>query len=373
MAEFGTRMTLYDRVLVRSYLKAYMVVLVSLLSLYIVVDLFTNVDEFTNTRHGLLRVLQRITIYYAYRVTNIFDKLCEAIVMLAAMFTIAWMQRSNELAPLLSAGVSTRRVVRPVLCTAFVMLTVSMLNQELIIPRISDVLLAERDDPATDKAVMVHNAWEPNGVHFSGKIGQRKDKVVYELACMIPADATHAESDTFIKAKAAYYKAPGEGQNGGGGWLLTEAMPRKLEPSELLEVLDTGKYFLHTKEVDFERLTRTRTWFVFASTYQLLSELNRPDSTRLASMAVLFHSRLTRPIMGFLLVLMSLSVILRDQNRNVFISAGLCLVICAIFFAAGIASKNLGDSEYLSPITAAWLPIMFFGPVGFVLFDAIQT
>jgi lipopolysaccharide export system permease protein len=366
-------MTLYDRVLVRSYLKAYAVVLVSLLSLYIVVDLFTNVDEFTNSRHGLIRVLQRIGVYYAYRITNIFDKLCEAIVMLAAMFTVAWMQRSNELAPLLSAGVSTRRVVRPVLLSAFVMLGLSMLNQELIIPRVSDVLLTERDDPSADKAVMVHGAQEPNEIHLSGRLALRKYKMVQEMSCMIPASASQSETDLYIRAKAAFYKAPGEGPGGAGGWMLTEAEPRGLPPSAVLDVLETGKYFLHTQQVDFERLTRSRTWFVFASTYQLLAELNRPDSTRLASMAVLFHSRITRPVLGFLLVLMGLSVILRDQNRNVFISAGLCLVICALFFAAGIASKNLGDSEYLSPIMAAWLPVLFFGPLGFVLFDAIQT
>jgi lipopolysaccharide export system permease protein len=365
--------TLYDRVLIRSYLKAYAVVLVSLLSLYIVVDLFTNVDEFTNSRHGLARVLQRIVVYYAYRVTHIFDKLCEAIVMLAAMFTVAWMQRSNELAPLLSAGVSTRRVVRPVLFTAFVMLVLSMLNQELVIPRLSDVLLTERDDPNTDKAIMVHGAQEPNEIHLSGRLAMRSRKVVQEMSCVIPASASLAPNDLYIHAKEAFYYPVGEGRNGGGGWLLTGALPAKLESSAVLDVIDSGKYFLHTQEVDFDRLTRSRTWFVFASTYQLLMELNRPESTRLASMAVLFHARITRPILGFLLVLMGLSVILRDQNRNVFISAGLCLGICALFFAAGIASKNLGDSEYLSPIMAAWLPVLLFGPVGFVLFDAIQT
>jgi lipopolysaccharide export system permease protein len=365
-------MTLYDRVLVRSYLKAYVVVLVSLLSLYIVVDLFTNVDEFTSSRHGLVRVLQRIGVYYAYRITHIFDKLCEAIVMLAAMFTVAWMQRSNELAPLLSAGVSTRRVVRPVLLSAFVMLGVSMLNQEFIIPRVSDVLLTERDDPSAEKAIMVHGAQEPNEIHLSGRLALRKYKMVQDMSCMIPASASQSQNDLYIRAKAAFYKAPGEG-HGGGGWLLTEAQPRDLPRSAVLEVLESGKYFLHTQEVDFDRLTRSRTWYVFASTYQLLAELNRPDSTRLASMAVLFHSRITRPLLGFLLVLMGLSVILRDQNRNVFVSAGLCLVICALFFAAGIASKNLGDSEYLTPIMAAWLPVLLFGPLGFVLFDAIQT
>ena len=62
-------------------------------------------------------------------------------------------------------------------------------------------------------------------------------------------------------------------------------------------------------------------------------------------MAVLFHMRLTRPLLGLLLVVMGLSVILRDQNRNVIISSGMCLVLCAVFFATQYACKMLGDSE----------------------------
>ena len=86
----------------------------------------------------------------------------------------------------------------------------------------------------------------------------------------------------------------------------------------------------------------------------LYQELQRPESTRLASIAVLFHSRLTRPILGIILVFLGLSTILRDQNRNVFISAGLCLLMCGVFFAAQFACKGLGDYEYLSPALAAW-------------------
>jgi lipopolysaccharide export system permease protein len=140
-----------------------------------------------------------------------------------------------------------------------------------------------------------------------------------------------------------------------------------------LEVIDSGKYFVHTREVDFDNVTRSRTWFVFASTARLLEELNKPDSARLASMAVLFHMRLTRPILGLLLVLMGLSVILRNQNRNVFISTALCLLLCALFFAAIFTCRHLGDNEYLSPAFAAWLPVLGFGPLAFVLFDAIHT
>src|ERR1700693_5132488 len=135
-------MHLLDRMLIRGYLKAYAICLISLLSLYIVVDLFTNIDDFfAEQHHGLWPVIRQIGIYYGYKVTQIFDKLCEVIVLLAAMFTIAWMQRSNELLPLLSAGVSTHRVVRPILFSACAMLGLSVVNQELIIPPIGNYLL----------------------------------------------------------------------------------------------------------------------------------------------------------------------------------------------------------------------------------------
>jgi lipopolysaccharide export system permease protein len=83
--------------------------------------------------------------------------------------------------------------------------------------------------------------------------------------------------------------------------------------------------------------------------------------------------RWTRPVLGVLLVLLGLSVILRDQNRNVFIGTGLCLGTCALFFAAIFACKHLGDNEYLAPALAAWLPVLIFGPVTLASFDAIHT
>src|SRR5690349_4686116 len=101
-----------DRLMIRGYLKSYFICLVSLLTLYIVVDLFTNLDDFVQSgARGLQVVLLRIVSYYGYRVPQFFDRLCEAIVVLAGMFTVAMMQRNNEQLPLLSAGVPTQRIV----------------------------------------------------------------------------------------------------------------------------------------------------------------------------------------------------------------------------------------------------------------------
>lgn len=365
-------MTVLDRLLIRGYLKAYLVCLVSLLGLFIVIDLFTNFDDFTERSHGLRAVLRHIGIYYSYRLPQIFDHLCEVIVLLAAMFTVAWMQRNNELLPLLSAGVSARRVVRPVLFAACAMLGLVALNQELVIPPIAAHLLTDRDDPYAQKKMLVHGAYEPNGMHIEGGMATRQGQIVEVFDCVIPE--TLGGSLVRLSAKEARYIPPGAAPRS-GGWLLTGTQPLELEGwnHPVLEMIDPGKYFLHTQEVDFDAITRSRAWYMFASTPRLYNELSKPTSTRLAAMAVLFHMRLTRPILGIILVVLGLSVILRDQTRNVFVGAGMCLVLCALFFVALFTCKHLGNSEYLSPALTAWLPVLFFGPLSFAMFDAVHT
>src|SRR6516165_4038359 len=179
-----------DRQMIRGYFKAYFVCLISLLSLYVVVDLFEHLDEFTRRNENFLGVLKHIGRYYAYQVAQIFDRLCEAIILLAAMFTVTWMQRCNEQVPLLSAGISTRRIVTPVLLCAFAMLSLAVLNQEILIPRIAEKLVLDRDDPEGEKSLLVHGAYEPNGIHLAGERAVRKTQTVEKLACTIPESVT---------------------------------------------------------------------------------------------------------------------------------------------------------------------------------------
>jgi len=367
---------LIDRQLIRSYFKAYFVCVVSLLSLYIVVDLFTNMDEFTRRQVDLWETIQIIGIYYAFQMPKYFDKLCEPMILLAGMFTVAWMQRHNEHLPLLSAGVSTYRLMRPVLLSAAAMLGIAVLNQELLIPRVADRLNLQRDDPEGDKDINLagRGGYEPNGIHIHGERAIRKDRVVRNFCCTIPEQL--AGSMIHLTAAEARYVPPGPGPRT-GGWELsgTQSNPPDFETWDrtVLEPIDNGKYFLRTRHVNFDALTRDKNWFLTASTPHLYRELHRSDVNRQAPKAVLFHMRLARPVLGMLLVIMGLSVILRDQNRNVFLSAGFCLVLCAVFFAVQLTCKYLGDYDYFPAALAAWLPVLLFGPLAIAQFDAVHT
>ncbi|OAI54807.1 hypothetical protein AYO44_03015 [Planctomycetaceae bacterium SCGC AG-212-F19] len=366
-------MKLLDRQLILSYIKAYLICFTSLLSLYIVIDLFTNIEDFTRDHHSLGEVVQHIVGYYGYKSSYIFDKMSEAIALLAAMFTVAWMQRNNELLPLLSAGIATQRVVRPVVVAASLMLGLTVINQELIIPQIADKLVSDRQDWRGESDISLPWAYLPNGIHVEGLTASRKLKVVRTFCVTIPENM--ANRLVHLIAQEARY-LPEHDSPYGEGWLLTDTQPRQIEDwnqPEVLQMIDEGKYFLHTRDVDFATLTRNSKWFVYASTYKLLEELAKSESKRLSPMAVHFHMRLTRPILGLILVFLGLSMILRDQNRNIFIAAGMCLMMCGMVYAAMFGCKFLGDHDFVPPALAAWGPVLFFGPVAFVLFDAVHT
>jgi lipopolysaccharide export system permease protein len=371
-------MRVLDRLMVFSYVKSYVICLISLLGLYIIVDLFMNVSDFAHANDGLGKFLMHIGKYYAARSTTIFDRLSEMIVLLAAMFTIAWVQRNNELLPQLSAGTSTHRVVRPVLLSACAMLLLATLNQELLIPQLGAALTMQREDPNGERDLIVRSGYEPNGICIWGSVANRKEQVVREFQVNIKPPISEGNIVNLNAKEARYVPPTPDHKPRTGGWLLTGAKAKpELENwkrTDVLEVINDTKFFLYTEEVDFDVVTRDqRKWFYLASTYRIFQELCKPDTDRLAPMAVLFHVRLTRPILGMILVFLGLSVILRDQNRNVFVNAGQCLVLSATFFAVGFACQQLGDKDFVPPALAAWLPVMIFGPMSFVMFDAIHT
>ncbi|MBM3994483.1 MAG: LptF/LptG family permease [Planctomycetes bacterium] len=376
--------TIHDRQMIIGYVKAYLFCLVALMGLFVVVDLFMNLEDFTSNRRDFTAVLQYVGVYYGFKSFQIFDRLCEAVVLLAGMFTVAWMQRNNELLPLLSAGVSTRRAVAPVLCCAFAMMTLAAVNQELAMPNIDAFMLENRQNPDGAKDTDIKGGvYDRNNILVSGKAAIKKELLVKDFVAVIPTSIGR-NSITFLQAEEARYVPEQAGDKRTGGWLLKNAKPAELpnwpqDKEDILKPLGDGAYFLKTPDVDLDTVMRVKNWYMYRPTVQLLTELDKPyhSQAQQATLAVVFHMRLTRPIVGVILVLLGLSVILRDQNRNIFISAGLCLMLCVVFFASILACQYLGTNletrAYVSPAMAAWLPVIIFGPISLVMFDAVHT
>ena len=111
-------MWILDRERYWSFVKAYFICFVALVGLYVVIDSFSNLDEFEEVSPTTLALFGNMGRYYLIKMSLIYDQICGIITMMAAIFTVTWMQRNNELLAMLAAGISTQRVIRPVLVSA---------------------------------------------------------------------------------------------------------------------------------------------------------------------------------------------------------------------------------------------------------------
>ena len=131
------RLLILDRYLLRQFVQTFLICFLSLTGLYVVIDGFANLEEFIDfgrKQGGLLKVMGE---YYAYRSLSFFDTMSPILSLIAAMFTVTWIQRHNELTAIEAAGIPKSRVIRPVIGAAIVISVIAaVVNRELIIPNV---------------------------------------------------------------------------------------------------------------------------------------------------------------------------------------------------------------------------------------------
>ncbi len=387
-------MRILDRERYWAFLKAYIICFVALVGLYVVIHAFTNLDEFTERSDGILQLFRVMGQFYVLRLSLFYDQLCGIISMMAAIFTVTWMQKNNELIAMLSAGISTYRVIRPVFISAVLVCGLAVANQELILPGVAEELQKGPDDDGRRK-VPVYSNVDSNGIEISGKTADRASRTILNFNATLPVDILGFMRE--LQAKQACYIGPGNSRAPmKGGWLLRGTRislkdPGSDEPlkTDLLVRLDDSKgfpppvgdpgalegetYFLKS-DLTFQAVSRSRQWYQFASTADLMHSLSEPaHSSERMEIAVFLHGRILRSLLSLTLMFLSLPIVLGGAGGNMFINLALSLGLSGVFYAVVFMSHYLGTNDILSPELAAWIPLIGFGTLAVLRWDSIKT
>ena len=81
-----------------------------------------------------------------------------------------------------------------------------------------------------------------------------------------------------------------------------------------------------------------------------------------ADVRVTVHARLLQPILDITLFFLGIPMVLTRESRNVFVAAGSCVVVVAVYFAIVLGSQNLGMNYLITPALAAWCPVLIIVP-----------
>jgi lipopolysaccharide export system permease protein len=369
-------MNIMDRYVAWTFLKIFVICLVSLSGLFIVVDTFSNLEEFVELGENTNGFAGVLCAYYAPRVFALGDRSLAILSLTAAIGTMVWMQRYNELAAIEAGGIPKSRIVRPILYCALALIGLNIANRELFIPRYRELLArnAQSWDGTKPRAVnpqqdQVTGVWIVSGkvIPASGQIQEVEFRlpdsyrdfgtsIQAEAARLVDATERHPAGFLLSQVTAPLPdRERGSLEVEGQPMVLTPRDHPWMQPDELLIVSR-----ISLMDIAYGPELRR-----FGSLAQQISAVNNPSVWTASRQRVDIHARLVRPALDFAILLMGLPVIVSRRDRNVFMALGTCLVLVLAMQVVVLTCHNLGATRIISSAAlAAWLPIMALLPGG---------
>lgn len=367
-------MTLLDRYVLRTLTVNYLIALAIMMSLYTVLDLFFNIDEFTESGEPAMTIATSIFSYYWAHSFLYFAQLSGVITLFACMVTLSRMRKANELTAVLASGVSLYRLAVPVVAFGLVTSLLWYVDTEFFIPSVGHRLARNHEDAMGRQA---------RGVWFV------KDRDAALLSAMefIPADGEmrqllvlhrdeHGAIVRVTEADRATWE-PIVGHPRGGVWRLERGLESRREmrreglgPREERTDRVVLVYESDLTPHDIE-VRQTRQWLAFSSSAQLTA-LAKSDPTIASRTRQIKHTRFASPLVHVLMLLLGLPFFLSREPANTITDAGRCLLVCGSCFLLAFSGEHIVRTSTWSALPA-WLPLIVFTPVAVVLLDRIRT
>ncbi len=375
-------MSIIDRYLVRQFLRTFVIFFLSFTGLYVVVDTFSNLDDFLAYVEQEGNLVHVLIEYYGYRSLAFFNVTGGVLALIAAMFTVTGFQRTNEVTALLAAGISKRRIVKPVLIAAALVSLVAIANREFVVPRVRHELERSAQSLAVDAGATLKPRYDfRTRVFFGGAKTFAHEQRIAKPSLRLSGELI--EYGETLAADEAYYVAANEDHP--SGYLLRGmTQPKDLATRASLAIdgqttlftplehawLRPDECFL-ASDIPFEHLTGARSWRQYASTAELITGLHNESLDLGPDVRVAIHSRFVQPLLDVSLLFLGLPIVLSRENRNVFLAIAMCGGIVLGFMLLNLTCQALGSSGWLSPMLASWLPLFVCVPLAALLADPL--
>ena len=355
-----------DRYVIRNMLFNYFVVFALFVGLRIVVDLFTEIDEFTEGMLPAGDVMQNMLSYYGYHLFQYYQEFAGPIVVFAALFTLFRIRRANETVVILSSGISLHRLLWPVAMVGILLNSLLIVNQELIIPRIADKLVRRQDNVLGQKIVSVRLQSDQANSLLLGSLDSSQNVITNLFVIRRDEQGRMTRLDHVDRA---LWDAERQ------GWIMNRADSLETITSRRPQSVEKMDIFYPTDLNPQELSLRSSSEYLrFQSTSRLMAMAKQPYLRE--RMGVILdvekHFRFTTPIVNVIILLLAAPLVVSREPKSVFLQmiTGLLVVVAA--FGLSFVSQQLGGVQ-LRPLLAAWLPIIILGPLAVLIVDSVKT
>ncbi|MGZ3721877.1 MAG: LPS export ABC transporter permease LptG, partial [Bdellovibrionales bacterium] len=342
-------MQLIDRYILKLFLLFLTAGLLVFLTLYLTVDVLSF-----SLRHEDASTASLIK-YFTYHTPLILYQLMPVICLMATLFTLSGLNRTNELIALFSVGMSLTRIALPILLAVAVISAAVFVTGDRVLPKLSQkskyVEYVEIDKhPGLYSTVKTNKIW------------YRSENILFNIKTLNPETKT-AQDITL------YYFDP--------NWELTQLITAKgVDMKSSLWQLKDGLVTLFATESSFP-LTKSFTEKSITMNEDLKDIQSTSDSAEIMSLKELgrfidrnreagldtlryevdYHAKFGFAFASLVMAVLGVPFsVSRGRSGGTFTNLGICLALAFGYWSAYNSALSLGHHGALPPIVAAWGP-----------------
>ncbi len=359
-------MKILDRYCIKEFARYFIIILISFVALYIVIDFFGRLRMFLSNQ----ATLRQMGSFVLFSVPMIIWQIIPACVLISSLVTFGSLSRSNEIIAIKAGGVSIYRMALPVIVMAASIGIIHFALSEVVTPytneRAEHIKLTEiqkREAPGSFKQ---------NQIWYRGKAGIYNFKV-FDGRTNTLHGITIYRVDRKLNLVQRDDAEKGQWEN--GRWVFYDLITTSFAPGEFpkLEASDFKAMDMPEEPENFMTVQKNAENMGFRELRKYIQEI-QADGYDATSYLVDMHAKLAFPLINIIMAILGIASSISWERRGG-IAQGLATGIMIgfsywIFFAFLV---SLGRAGALPPLLAAWTTNILFGGAAGYLFLRVRT
>ncbi len=366
MRDFFT-LRIIDRYIIGKYSRTFLFIMLLFTLIALVFDLSERIEKFISKGLSVWEVCSQ---YYFNFIPWINSLLFPLYALITVIFFTSRMAGQTEIIPMLSAGISFQRILKPFLLAALLFTTIHLIGNHFLVPR-SNKILREFDNkyilPANVKSRdrNVHLFVAPN-VSASVRYYQNTDSSAIDF------QMEKFDSGKIVQIfKAGRIKWKSEPSI----WTLKDYEIRSFMDSTENIIIKSGESIdslIKLYPSDFVYVSNQKDMMTTPELINFINKEREKGSGITKAYEVEKHRRTADPFTTLILSFIGVSIASRKVRGGMGLHLAMGVVIGVIFIFLSKMSLTFATAEIMPSIVAIWIPNLVFIIIGYYLYKKAQ-